>query len=231
MIPDKTATGRKSPALPHSSGVNPDGTGTGREEMRCGADSGFSELARQKRALRKQLLAARAAVLPEKKREWDAALCARFLALPEVQRAGAVYCYLSYGSEIDTRTLLSELRSRGVRTACPRVSENGKDMEFFWIGGPEDCAAGFHGILEPGSGCAPAKEPEALLLLPGLAFTRNGERLGYGGGFYDRFLMREPEHQTAALAYPFQLLDALPAEAHDRRAAVVLTPGETICCR
>jgi 5-formyltetrahydrofolate cyclo-ligase len=66
--------------------------------------------------------------------------------------------------------------------------------------------------------------------MPGLAFTREGDRMGYGGGFYDRFLCAEPEHTAIALAYPFQLLKTIPVESNDRRIQGIVLPDRIIRC-
>lgn len=184
-----------------------------------------------KRALRRRMSALRAAVSERDRTQWDRALAGQFLALPEVREARTVYAYLSYGTETDTHRLVQELLRRGVRVACPRVAPDELSMDFYEIRSLADCLPGFHGIPEPGPGCRRVSEEKAPLLLPGLAFTADGKRLGYGGGFYDRFLSREPEHFTAALAYPFQLLGTLPSEEHDRKADAVLTPENVIRCR
>jgi 5-formyltetrahydrofolate cyclo-ligase len=68
------------------------------------------------------------------------------------------------------------------------------------------------------------------MLMPGLAFTQAGDRMGYGGGFYDRFLEKEPEHQTVVLAYPFQLLKTIPVESNDRRIQGIVLPDRIIRC-
>jgi 5-formyltetrahydrofolate cyclo-ligase len=66
--------------------------------------------------------------------------------------------------------------------------------------------------------------------MPGLAFTKAGDRMGYGGGFYDRFLSKEPEHTAIALAYPFQLLETMPVESTDRRIQGIVLPDRIIYC-
>jgi 5-formyltetrahydrofolate cyclo-ligase len=88
-------------------------------------------------------------------------------------------------------------------------------MRFIYL---EDLTAvekGYAGIPEPVADGPVAEDTTALVLMPGLAFDAQGHRIGYGGGFYDRFLEDEPNHPTLALCYDFQMLEHLETEAHD----------------
>jgi 5-formyltetrahydrofolate cyclo-ligase len=170
------------------------------------------------------MLKQRQALDPKQRELWNRQLCTRFLKLPEVLTADMIYCYISYGTEIDTRPVMQALLQSGKRIAAPRV--DGREMTFYEIRGMEDTIPGFHGIPEPDAGCKPAQNRQALILMPGLAFTKDGDRMGYGGGFYDRFLAREPEHPTVALAYPFQMFTTLPTDTFDHRIDRIILPGE-----
>ncbi len=132
-----------------------------------------------------------------------------------------VYCYASFGGEVDTFRLMEELRKKGYLTALPRV--NGERMEFYLVTKPEDLTPGFRGILEPAKHCKRAESPKACVITPGTAFTKAGDRMGYGGGFYDRFFSEEPQHKKIAVCYPFQVYPELPTEEHDKRMDFVLT--------
>ena len=74
---------------------------------------------------------------------------------------------------------------------------------------------GYAGIPEPVADAPVADDPAALVLMPGLAFTEKGDRMGYGGGFYDKFLAAEPDHPTVALCYDFQMVDYIPTDDYD----------------
>lgn len=93
-------------------------------------------------------------------------------------------------------------------------------MRFIWLQW-DKVEIGYKGIPEPSEGEI-ADDSTALVLMPGLAFDRQGHRIGYGGGFYDRFLSRE-HHPTIALCYDFQVLDHLETEAHDISVDAVLS--------
>lgn len=140
-------------------------------------------------------------------------------AHPLYLRANALYAYLSYNQEVRTAPIIRRAMADGKRVAVPKVF--GQEMRFIWLDSLNDVAPGYRGIPEPTRG-ETADAPDALMLMPGLAFTADGARLGYGGGFYDRFLEAEP-HPTVALCYAFQLVPSLPVQAHDKPVDAVLS--------
>ena len=95
-------------------------------------------------------------------------------------------------------------------------------MRFIYIEDLQAVSDGYAGIPEPIADEPVADDPAALVLMPGLAFDRAGHRIGYGGGFYDRFLENEPNHPTVALCYSFQMMDHLDTEEHDIPVDLVL---------
>lgn len=162
------------------------------------------------------------------KAEMDRCLCRNLLELGAVREAEAVYLFASFRDEPDTFRIFGELTAQNVRVAFPRVS--GNDMEFYWTEGPEQLVAGYRGIPEPDTACLRANAPAAPVIMPGLAFTPDGRRIGYGGGYYDRFLAREPEHERIALAYPFQILKELPVGEQDVPVRQIVTINGVILC-
>ena len=141
-------------------------------------------------------------------------------AHPLYRAAKTIYVYLSANREVRTDGIIRQAKKDGKRVAVPKVC--GSELRFFYLEEDTKLQTGSFGILEPVNG-QKADDPTALVLLPGLAFDRSGHRVGYGGGYYDRFLVRETEHPTLALCYGFQLFDELPAEPHDVRAEAVLS--------
>ena len=168
------------------------------------------EMSARKRALSEAEIAARSAVLAEK-------LC----HAPQYLSAKALYIYLSFNQEVRTKPIIERAWAEGKRVAVPKVF--GDELRFIWLERFDQLTAGFFGIEEPAADGPVADDPAALIVLPGLAFDREGRRLGYGGGFYDRYLRAHPGHPTLALCYDFQLLPHLDAEAHDIPADAVLT--------
>lgn len=191
----------------------------------------------QKADLRKQMRGRLKAVDAEEKAAWDREVCRRVLSRPEIAGADWVLGYMALSWETGTRELLEALLKEGKRVALPRValSRSGgvqamPRMDFFEIHSMEDLEEGAFHILEPGGRCPRADWRTAPVLVPGMAFTPDGMRLGKGGGYYDCFLEREPDHGTLALAYGFQMVETLPGEAHDRPVDMVITPERIFEC-
>lgn len=185
------------------------------------------EMWAERKAELRKIMRGRLKALPrEVKEELDRGLCERALALPEVAGAEWIYGYMALSWEPGTKRLLERLLEAGKRVALPRVS--GADMDFYEIRTLSDLREGAWHIWEPGEHCKKAGCRDALMLVPGMAFTEAGDRLGKGGGYYDRFLMREPEHGTAALSYDFQLVGELPSEEHDKKVDMIVTPGRVL---
>ena len=140
-------------------------------------------------------------------------LTERFLKTDAYKKATTIYGYLSYNQEVRTEAILEQALTDGKRVAVPKVF--GDEMLFIYISGLDQIAAGYKGIPEPVADGPVADDLNALVLMPGIAFDKNGGRIGYGGGFYDKFLATEPDHKTVALCYDFQVVDDLPMEEFD----------------
>lgn len=147
-------------------------------------------------------------------------LKALFLASSAYQNAKTVYGYLPYNQEVRTVPMLEQAVRDGKRVAVPKVY--GDTMRFLYIEDFQQVEKGYAGIPEPVFDEPVAEDQTALVLMPGLAFTKNGDRMGYGGGFYDRFLAEEPNHPTLALCYDFQIFECLPTEEFDIPVDTVL---------
>ena len=127
--------------------------------------------------------------------------------------AKTVYGYLPYNQEVRTVPILQKALADGKRVAVPKVY--GEEMRFIYMTDLTQVENGYAGIPEPVADEPVADDAHALVLMPGLAFDAEGHRIGYGGGFYDRFLAQEPEHPTVALCYEFQMLPNLETEEFD----------------
>lgn len=136
------------------------------------------------------------------------------------QKAKTIYGYLPYNQEVRTVPMLEQAMRDGKRVAVPKCY--GDEMKFIYMDDLSKVEKGYAGIPEPVADEPVADDPTALVLMPGLAFTQNGDRMGYGGGFYDKFLASEPEHPTVALCYDFQMVDQLPTEEYDIPVDTVL---------
>ena len=129
------------------------------------------------------------------------------------RNAKTIYGYLPYNQEVRTIPMLEQALRDGKRVAVPKVV--GDEMIFIYMDDLSKVEKGYAGIPEPVEDGPAADDPHALVLMPGLAFDPQGHRVGYGGGFYDKFLAAEPEHPTLALCYDFQMLPHLQTEEFD----------------
>lgn len=143
-----------------------------------------------------------------------------FLQTEAYRNAETIYGYLPYNQEVRTVPILQHALSDGKRVAVPKCY--GDEMRFIYLEDLTQVAPGYSRIPEPIADEPVAHDPTALVLMPGLAFTRQGQRIGYGGGFYDKYLSNEPGHPTVALCYDFQLQEQLPTEEFDIPVDLVL---------
>ena len=183
-----------------------------------------------KAALRRRLAAARSGLTDAQRAEAGRQLRDAVLALPETQMAGTAAAYCSVGTEPDTRGLIYALWKRGTYVLLPLLLPGG-DLDWASYEGPDSLVPGPRGLAEPGE---PRRGPEAVaradvVLAPALAVDHAGNRLGRGGGSYDRALARvSPLIPVIALLYDDELLGHVPAESHDTPVRAAVRPGPGI---
>jgi len=151
----------------------------------------------------------------------SARLGEKFRACEAYRKASSIYFYLPYNQEVRTEPMIDAALADGKRVAVPKCY--GDEMKFLWIENMDGIAPGYCNIPEPVFDEPVADDTTALVLMPGLAFDPQGHRIGYGGGFYDKFLEAEPNHPTVALCYGFQMFDHLEVDAHDIPVDTVLS--------
>ena len=173
-----------------------------------------------KSALRKMIREKKRAMPEGEITQASERLARLFLASSYYQNAKSVYGYLPYNQEVRTVPMLEQAMKDGKRVAVPKIF--GDEMKFIWLDDLSAVSKGYSGIPEPVEDGPVADDPNALVLMPGLGFDPQGHRIGYGGGFYDRFLAAEPDHPTLALCYDFQMLDHLETEPFDINVDCVL---------
>jgi 5-formyltetrahydrofolate cyclo-ligase len=194
------------------------------------AGAGSGGVAAEKAALRRRLLAGRARLSPDQRAAAARALRDAVLELPQVQMAGTIASYYSLSSEPDTHGLVYALWKRGGYVLLPLLRPDA-DLDWASYEGPDSLRPGPRGLAEPSE---PPRGMDAvtradLVLVPALAVDRSGVRLGRGGGSYDRALARvAPGIPTIALLYDGELLDEVPADAHDQRVRLVARPSAGI---
>lgn len=191
-----------------------------------------------KREIRKRILARRDAMGPEERQEKSRLICQRILDDPLFLSAYHILCYVNCKSEVETLGLMEEALRLGKRVYCPLV--NGTDMEFYRITGLHELRAGFHDILEPPARkrmrYAPERETQTgkkekertVMIMPGAAFDRFCHRIGYGGGYYDRYLEKAGTFPKLAAAFSIQVADEIPYEPHDVLPDAIVTETEIV---
>ena len=188
------------------------------------------EVQQEKTLLRARLLAARSALDADRRREAGRLIRDALLSLPELQMAGTVAAYYSVGAEPDTRGLVYALWKRGTYVLLPLLRPDG-DLDWASYEGPDSLVPGPRGLREPGE---PPRGIEAVtradvVLAPALAVDHAGNRLGRGGGSYDRALAPVgPLIPVIALLYDAELLGHVPTEPHDTPVRAVVRPASGI---
>lgn len=199
-----------------------------------------------KKELRKQILQLRNALSEETRIEKSKIITNHIINHPKFQSADSILLFASYKSEVDTTAIMEHALAIGKPLYFPKIESMGqagnKEMEFYRIFSPEDLYEGYKGIREPRSQeelhFEPVEGENILILMPGAVFDLEGNRIGYGGGFYDRFLERlkdlgngvEDASQamhisSMALAFECQLVEngGFKAEAHDIKVDYIIT--------
>ena len=194
------------------------------QEGRFPIDGG---LVSSKIEIRKHVLARRDARGAAERNSLSERITQRLLALDAYRKAGCVMAYVGFASEIDTARFVASTLSQGKTLVLPRVERGSRVLGLYSVQDPErQLEAGVWGIRQPRADrCAeaPASQVE-FVLVPGVAFTRRCERLGYGGGFYDRFIRGLASRPAlVAAAFKLQVLPELPVTQTDQRVDLVVT--------
>jgi 5-formyltetrahydrofolate cyclo-ligase len=161
----------------------------------------------------------------DQKESMDRSIFGHLLGWRVYRDARGIFCFVSFRSEIDTMGILEAALAEGKTVAVPRIDPLAKEMKAYVVGDlKRDLTPGFYGILEPELSCEEARDDAIeLVIAPGLAFTPRGDRLGYGGGFYDRFIKKHYTIASCALTYDRLVVDALPVKEHDRAVDYLIT--------
>lgn len=179
----------------------------------------------EKKLLRQKLRLRRSQVSSEIRKEKDNLIFQHLIQDSAVQNADVLLAYASCGEETDTWQFLRWALEHDKKLALPRCGQN-QQMRFFLISQIEDLQAGAHDILEPVTSQKAVITEKSVCIVPGIAFTQKGERLGQGGGYYDRFLKNYPDLYTIGIAYDFMMEETLPCEAHDFLMKKIITDTE-----
>ncbi len=187
---------------------------------------------REKERLRRQVLAARDRMTATERETKSRAIAEALDALPEIRKARLILSYASFRSEVDTYDIMSSWIRKGKRVAIPiadRETGTLRPSEIRRV--PDDLAPGVYGVPEPKAGRRRILDVSLIeaALVPGVVFDDAGTRIGYGKGFYDRFMEASSgRFPFIGLAFDCQVADRIPPEVHDRRVDVLVTETRVI---
>lgn len=178
----------------------------------------------EKRRLRARYKKLRAQCPPDVKRRLDEALTAQVLGLPEYQACEILFVFVSSAIECDTSQIIDDALRSGKTVAAPRCSDKPGKMDFYIIRSRDDLEKGMFSLWEPDPAkCARVTDlSRGFCIVPGLCFDLEGYRVGFGKGYYDRFLERFGG-VTAGICYAKYTLKELPRGAHDRHTDMMVT--------
>lgn len=164
-----------------------------------------------KKDIRKKIIAIRKSLNRQDLVIKSSLICKRIIDSDIYNKSKVIYCYSSINNEVLLDELIHDVLSKGKILALPKVIDN--DLVFYKVDDLGKLQSGFYNILEPVD-CEIAPAPD-LVITPGVAFTKEGNRLGYGGGYYDRFFAKHPDVYKIGVAFDIQVIDSIPIEEHD----------------
>ena len=173
-----------------------------------------------KREIRHKIIRLRKEMDPLVWQQATNAITAKIISHPRFLEETDIYCYANYNGEAGTSAIMEEAWKLGKSVWFPKVE--GREMNFYLVESKDDLQAGAYGILEP-TGDHKADGNDGLLIMPGVAFDENCHRIGYGGGFYDKYLEKHPDLHAIAIAFELQMYRKLPFEEHDIKPEKVIT--------
>jgi len=192
-----------------------------------------------KNKIRDDFLKQRDAITPEQKALKESAIEERLLCLDDFKQAKSILMYVSFRSEVDTRRYLNDAIKLNKKLVLPAVDSRHRKLNLYEVRDISELEPGYMGILEPrvGARMSVTLKDIDLVIIPGTGFDRDGNRLGYGGGYYDKLLSYESKQlsrvdhiTTIALAFEEQVGKDIPAEPHDIKVDMIVTDKRLIKC-
>lgn len=180
----------------------------------------------EKSLLRKRFLEIRDSLSPQEKSFLSSKIKENLFGLEEFKLAGSILFYASTRSEVETLPMLKEALAEK-RCFLPKVS--GDELKLFQVKSLSDLSPGYYGILEPNTAAEAELKEIELIIVPGVVFSRDGRRIGYGRGFYDR-LLKKSQAIKIGLCFSCQLAEEIPKNQQDQRVDKIITEDEVICC-
>ncbi|WP_291579027.1 5-formyltetrahydrofolate cyclo-ligase [Clostridium sp. UBA6640] len=185
---------------------------------------------KSKKEIRKEILQKRDLICEEDKKLIDEEVFNRLISSDEYKKANTIFAFVSFKSEVDTYKFIEHALSQGKTVGVPKVIKEEKYMDVFKINFLSDLESGYFGVMEPSESCEKInKDNIDFILMPGAVFDEKGGRIGYGGGFYDKFLSDVKDSvPKIAIAYELQIIDSVPMEEYDIKIDGIITEKRTI---
>ena len=206
----------------------------GPAEKTVNPGEGVTESMSDKRDLRTELLKKRDAIPVEVRRAKDRLIRERLLSLDEIKGANLLFFFASFRSEVDTIEPIKSLLAEGRRVALPKVDREHHVLHLYEIKSIDELVPGYMGIPEPSvlsEERMPSVDRIDAVVIPGAGFDGSGNRIGYGGGYYDRLLASfRRDLPVIAPAYEEQIAEAVPSEPHDVKVTMIVTDRRLIRC-
>ncbi|EPR14082.1 5-formyltetrahydrofolate cyclo-ligase [Ruminiclostridium papyrosolvens] len=185
-----------------------------------------------KNEMRKKYISFRNNISSDSLHEKSKIIGQKLYQLDCVKRAETLMCYVSFGSEVYTHDIIKTWLSQGKQICVPRVVKaKGKSMEAVKISSLEELEPGTYGVLEPTSGHKNTVSPDLInvIIVPGCAFDLHRNRMGYGAGYYDRFLdLISDNCLKVGVAFDFQIMGEIPCDEHDIPMDIIITEERNI---
>lgn len=182
--------------------------------------------------IRKEMIKRREEISLAQKSHMDREILKRLLESKYYNNSNVIFTFVSFKKEVDTHNLIGQALKDGKKICVPRVINKKSGMVACYIDGLHSLTPGCMGILEPGENAVLAnKDDMDLIIVPGLAFDRKGGRIGYGGGYYDKFLEELPgDIPKVAIAYDFQIIHYIRMCQHDIKVDLIITDKGIYYC-
>ena len=176
--------------------------------------------------LRKDIRAKRCELDENTVKNSGTAIWNRLKELKEFKNSTRIYVYHAFRNEVDTSNIIQYGFEHNIDICLPKIHH--KTMDFYKITSLEQLTEGYMGIFEPNEKARKVEFHHGIVIVPGTAFDKQCNRMGYGGGYYDRFLFKNPTLTKIGIAYDFQIFDTIPVESYDIPMDYVITENTTI---
>ena len=177
-----------------------------------------------KKDIRKRVLKIRDGISKTEWETWSNMIYDKIVTHSFFLESKYIYCFVNYSNEVDTKRIIEHAWKLGKKVAVPKIHDN--EMLFHVIHTYDELEEGFKGILEPVT--PPLNDiMNGLVIMPGVAFDKQKHRIGYGKGFYDRFLDQYPYLSTIAIAFEKQVVEEIPVDEYDWNPDILITEEHT----